>query len=301
MKRICAISIIAIMIFSLLSACAVNEPVQTEQPTELSVLYTETLATDPIETDPPETETPETYAPTEPPEPTIPPLGETPGSRFECYYSDEHEDYLNYFVHIPDDAVIDMPLVVYLHGDGEVNDPYSLLERGISKITKEIYGESFPFILLEPNTRIESWTRGDIPELLFGLINRVADRYNVNTDKIILTGHSRGAIGVWDMISIYGGFFSAAVPVSSPHQKGHIDYIKAAEVPVWTFAGNIGDTERWYHQYLAQNVDIINGCDGYGKFTILYGCDHGEAKIEAYVKETFDWMLQQQRGVIPEE
>lgn len=223
------------------------------------------------------------------------------GSHLECYYSDEYEDYLNYYVHVPENADIGMPLIVYLHGDGEVNDPYSLLERGISTISKDIYGEAFPFILLEPNTRIDSWIRGDIPKILFELINKVADEYAVNSDKIILTGHSRGAIGVWDMISIYGGYFSAAVPVSSPHQKDHIDYIKAAEVPVWTFAGNLGSTERWYHQYLAQNVDIINGCDGYGKFTILYGCDHGKAKHEAYVKETFDWMLKQQRGVIPEE
>lgn len=296
MKQIYIKSICFVQIASLLCGCAANTYVPQTDPT---VLASECIATDPIVTEPPVTFEP--TIPTEPPEPTIPSLGETPGSRLESYYSEEYEDYLNYYLHIPQDAVEGMPLIVYLHGDGEVNDPHSLPERGISKFVREIYGEDFPFILLEPNTRIESWTAGNIPKLLFDLINRVAICYSVDMDKIILTGHSRGAIGVWDMISIYGGFFSAAVPVSSPHQKGHIDYIKAAEVPVWTFAGDIGSTERWYHKYLAQNVDQISVLGGFGKFTILKSCDHGEAKIAAYVEETFEWMLAQQSGVIPEE
>jgi hypothetical protein len=103
------------------------------------------------------------------------------------------------------------------------------------------------------------------------------------------------------MISIYGNYFSAAVPVSSPHQKGHIDYLKAAEVPVWTFAGDLGDTEQWYHQYLAKNVEMITVSGGYGKFTVLKDCTHTKARTAAYVQETFEWMLAQERGVIPKE
>lgn len=296
MKEICILVLAALMVFTSFSACTAEENVPTEIPTEPTILVTE-----PTQTQPPVTEPPATEAPTEPPEPTIPSLGEAAGSRYECYYSDEHDDYLNYYVHIPENAVENMPLVVYLHGDGEVNQPHSLPKRGLSRLTKKAYGDEFPFILLEPNTRIKSWTSGDIPELLIGLIDRVANRYSVNTDKIIITGHSRGAIGVWDMISIYGNYFSAAVPVSSPHQKGHIDYIKAAEVPVWTFAGDIGDIECWYHEFLAKNVEMIEVSGGYGKFTVLEGCDHGKAKNKAYVLETFEWMLAQERGVIPTE
>lgn len=293
MKRICLLILALIVITSSFCACAIN---RSESTTETSAEPTLTTS-EPAAVLRPVLKSSEKVFLSDV---ATSPISMDAGSRLECYYSDEYGDYLNYYIHVPENAAEDMPLIVYLHGDGEVNDPHALPKRGISTFSKEIYGEAFPFILLEPNTRIDSWTRGNIPKLLFGLIERTAEHYHVNMDKIILTGHSRGAIGVWDMISIYGGYFSAAVPVSSPHQKGHIDYIKAAEVPVWTFAGNIGEIERWYHQYLAQNVDIINGCGGYGKFTILYGCDHGYARPAAYVKETFDWMLEQQRGVIPE-
>lgn len=286
--------ILAVLMLTALCACVPGDHAPTEVATEPTVI------TEPTETLPVATEPPATTAPTEPPEPTIPPLAE-PGAYFDTFHSEVYDDYLDYYVHIPVGSFEGMPLVVYLHGDGEVNQPESLPKRGLSKLTKKVYGDEFPFVLLEPNTRIKSWTSGDIPELLYELIGNVADEYKVNTDKIIITGHSRGAIGVWDMISIYGNYFSAAVPVSSPHQKGHIDYIKAAEVPVWTFAGDIGDTERWYHQYLAKNVEMIQVSGGYGKFTVLEGCDHGKAKNKAYVEETFEWMLAQERGVIPTE
>lgn len=293
MKRICLV-LTVFMLLSSLGACSFSDQPLTEVTVETIQAATETMQ--PLPTEPAAS-----IAPTDPPEPTTPSLGESDGSRYECYYSDAHDDYLNYYVHIPKNAVPDMPLIVYLHGDGEVNQPHALPKRGIKLLAEKVYGESFPFILLEPNTRIKSWTQGNIPELLIGLIDRVAERYSVNRDKIIITGHSRGAIGVWDMISIYGNYFSAAVPVSSPHQKGHIDYIKAAEVPVWTFAGDIGDIECWYHEFLEKNVEMIQVSGGYGKFTVLKGCDHGKAKNEAYVKETFEWMLAQQRGIIPEE
>ena len=288
--------ILAFLVLFLLASCAAEEIIPTEIPTEPTIAITE-----PTETEPPVTEPPETTAPTEPAEPIIPSLGEAAGSRYECYYSDEYDDYLNYYVHIPENAVLEMPLIVYLHGDGEVNRPQALPDRGLRNFAIKIYGEDYPFIILEPNTRVKSWIDGCIPELLIGLIDRVTERYSINVDKIIITGHSRGAIGVWDMISTYPEYFSAAVPVSSPHGSGHIDYIKAAGVPVWTFAGDIGDTERWYHKYLAQNVDQITVCGGFGKFTVLKGCNHSTARPAAYVEETFEWMLAQENGIIPEE
>lgn len=291
------ILVLGVILLCVLSGCGFDH-VNQQNP---SSMVAATVATDDAATTPLATQLPTVPASSAVPEPTIPPLGAGPGSHILSYYSTQYDDYLDYYIHVPLEAAAGMPLVVFLHGDGEVNNIDLIPQGGISSIVDELYGQYFPFVLLEPNTRIESWTKGNIPELLFELINAVACEYDVDYDRIILTGFSRGAIGVWDMISIYGGFFSAAVPVSSPHQKGHIDYIKAAEVPVWTFAGNIGETERWYHQYLAQNVDIINGCDGFGKFTILNGCNHSQAKYAAYVQETFDWMLAQRRGVIPEE
>ncbi len=291
MKRI--VLILAVFLILLSFAACTGELAPTEIPT--------TPPTQPAVTEPPITEPPATEAPTEPPEPTIPPLDVSAGSVLENYLSDVYDDYFDYYIHFPENAVEGMPLIVYLHGDGEINNPERLLEYGLCRFVKAAYGEEFPCIVLEPITRIKSWTSGNIPELLIELIDYITEQYCIDPDKVILTGFSRGSMGVWDMISTYPEYFSAAVPVSSPHQAGHIDYLNACKVPVWTFAGDIGKTERWYHQYLAQNVDQITVLGGYGKFTVLEDCDHNHAPGSAYTKELFDWALSQQRGVIPEE
>lgn len=300
MKRILLLVLTVLMVVTSFSACAVGESMPETTPTEMPTVPTEptVVETQPVVTEPPATEPP---APTDPPEPTIPPLGVDAGSYLERFDSNTYGDYLNYYIHVPENAVINMPLIIYLHGDGEVNNPESLLEYGTLSFAKDLYGEEFPFIILEPNTRVRSWTSGNIPELLVELIEFATEQYSINADKVILTGFSRGAMGVWDMISTYPQYFSAAVPISSPQQKGHIYYLNAAKVPVWTFAGDIGETERWYHQFLEENVQMIRACDGYGKFTVLKDCDHGHAPSMAFTSELFDWMLAQQRGVIPAE
>lgn len=233
----------------------------------------------------------ETAPATEPPEETAPPLGMPAGSYLDSYTDEETGDYLDFYIHFPENAVEGMPLLVFLHGDGEVGNPYVLKNGGIIGKIRKLYGEEFPFISIAPNTRVRSWINGDIPETLKGLIDATVEMYSIDPERIIISGHSRGAIGVWNMISIYGDYFSAAVPIGSPHAKGHINYDNASKVPVWTFAGNIGETENSYHKYLEYNVEQINNRGGSAKFTILEGYNHGGAKSGAITQDTVIWML----------
>lgn len=290
MKRICAI--FALLCAVLLCSCAANTAL-LEPTTIPTIAVSEPSVTEPIPT--------ETDPPTEPPEPTIPPLGIDAGYYFNTYQSDTYGDYMDYYVHIPEAAVENMPLIIYLHGDGEVAKPESLLTQGISDFSHGVYGETFPFVLLEPNTRVKSWNRGNIPSVLKELIDYVVDTYHIDTDRIIITGFSRGATGVWNMISMYGDFFVAAVPVSCPHEAGHIEYVNASKVAVWAFAGNVGETERSYHKYIKQNVDQILGLGGSAQFTVLDGYDHNQTCLGAFTPELFEWMLSQQRKVPTEQ
>lgn len=293
MKRMIRIMLAVLLTISVLTGCAANTAAQTEPAVTLTTV-TESVPTETVLLA-------ETVEPTEPPQPTIPTLGVEAGYYFDSYQSDEYDDYMDYYVHVPEDAVENMPLVIYLHGDGEVAKPESLLTQGISDFSKWTYGETFPFVLLEPNTRVKSWNRGNIPAVLKSLIDHVIEEYHIDTERIIITGYSRGSMGVWNMISLYGDFFAAAVPVSSPHEAGHIDYINASKVAVWTFAGNVGETERSYHKYLEQNVDQIQVLGGSAQFTVLDGYDHDHACVGAFTPELFDWMMSQRRTETPVE
>lgn len=278
--------ILTLLIAILLSACAANaniptEPIPTDPPSIDLMTEPPVASPEPIESEPIMTE------------PLVQKLSILPGSYLDTFCDPDNGSEMDYYLHIPENATANMPLIIFLHGDGEVGNPYILKNFGLMESARTIYGNEFPFIGLSPSTDVKSWIDDDIPNTLKNLIDTIIESYAIDSCRVIITGHSRGAIGVWNMISLYGDFFAAAVPVSSPHQKGHIDFGTASLVPVWSFAGNIGESELWKHKWLQYNKNAILNNGGWAEFTVLPGCDHGETATAAFSQETFEWMLLQ--------
>ena len=215
-----------------------------------------------------------------------------PGSYLETYQDEETQDYLDYYLFIPEGASDKMPLVIFLHGDGEVGNPSLLEDFGLIKAAREIYGEKFPFIAISPCTRVESWISGSIPQTLIGLINDISARLSINRDRIIITGHSRGAIGVWHMISTYGDFFSAAVPVSCGAETA-LDMENCVQVPVLAHAGNIGKNENIYREQMFNIVHKIKKNGGNAELIVLESKNHTQTSTCAFTEDVFLWMLEQ--------
>lgn len=208
-------------------------------------------------------------------------------------YSDENTgDYLDYYLFIPEKAEIGMPLVVFLHGDGQIGQPDSLVNYGMINKAREIFGEHYPFIAISPCTRSASWTDGTIPDTLKGLIDQTIETYSTDPNRTIITGHSRGAMGVWYMISTYGSFFSAAVPVSCGASV-QLDFDTCATVPVMAFVGDTGEYEYRYRLSMERIIYCINESDGKAELRILDNATHGETAQMAYTAEVFAWMLEQ--------
>lgn len=214
------------------------------------------------------------------------------GMHLERFEDEETGAYLDYWLIVPPGATENMPLLIFLHGDGDVGNPSGLAQRGINVYLEGIYGEELPFVVLMPNTRQRSWTEGDIPETLAHLAEAVAESCASDREKIMLTGHSRGAIGTWVMISSYPELFSCAVPISCGCNEP-LDYESMAEVPVWGFSGSIGQDGSHYYPAMQRIADEMNTCGGNARVDILEGCDHMSVLDKAYSEELFDWMLEQ--------
>lgn len=243
-----------------------------------------------------------TMAPTQLPaptlEPTVPPtepdlsLNIPAGTHAQIFTSEETGDYLEYYLHVPDHAVQNMPLIIFLHGDGEVGSFEGLKDYGVIPFARQIYGEEFPFICLTPATRTTSWTSGTIPETLKGLIDAVVESCQIDRNKIIITGHSRGSMGTWNMISLYGDYFSAAVPISCGNELPLI-FENCIQVPVLGFAGTVGEYEIRYQNRMRVITGQIVYAGGKAELTVVEGCDHSSILAGAYTEETFEWMLSQ--------
>ena len=195
----------------------------------------------------------ETTPETIPPEPS---LG-IPAGAYPLKYDDpDSYAYFEYYAFIPENATENMPLIIFLHGDGEVRR-FSLLENNDMMVSvREIYGDEYPFIAISPCTREESWIDWPIPKTLVKLIEEVAETYAIDKEHIIITGHSRGAVGVWHMINTYGDYFSAAVPIScfcwNEFQMNTI-----LDVPIRAFCGNQESFERSYSRLMREQVDDL--------------------------------------------
>lgn len=262
-------------ILALLCGCTGPEAVPTTEP---AVTVPTTIATQP----------PETTVPTEPqiqfPE---------PGSHALRYDSETTGDYLDYYLYIPEGVHEGMPLVIFLHGDGQVDDMEALENFGMIKNAREIYGNDFPFIALSPCTRRISWVHDSIPDTLMELIGYVAQTSYVDPEKIIITGYSRGAIGTWNLISLHGDYFSAAVPISCDCGDRIIDYEKAAEVPVRAFVGYQGDLDSKYCPAMNYMCYEINQHGGDAELTVFWEYYHDATCNLSFTQELFEWILSQ--------
>ncbi len=217
------------------------------------------------------------------------------GTHFLRYYDEDTSDYMDYYLFVPDTVFEAMPLIIFLHGDGEVGHPELLEDYGIRAQSRSIYGDSFPFILVSPCTRVHSWISGSIPDTLLGLIRSLVVECKIDPDRIIITGHSRGAIGVWHMISNYASEFAGAVPVSCGAESP-MNYAQCTQVPVYAFAGNRGAKEYAFMLSMQYYADRINKAGGVAVLNVLEEADHSDTALMAFSKETFEWILSQKRS-----
>lgn len=217
-------------------------------------------------------------------------LDKVPGAYQLRFVTEDNEEYMDYYLFVPNNPQKVMPVVVFLHGAVEIGKVELLQDYGIVSVAKELYGDDFPFLLLLPCTHYSSWTAGSVPETLKSLIKSVCAEYEADPQRIIITGHSLGAVGTWKMVSLYADFFSAAVPVSCGIDEV-LDYESCAKVPIMAYAGTVGNDEKNYNPAMHVLVSRINDAGGNAKMNVIEGADHDDMVTAPYTIELFEWML----------
>lgn len=124
------------------------------------------------------------------------------------------------------------------------------------------------------------------------LIDYVAEQYKCDLSRIIITGHSRGAIATWQMVDEFGDFFSCAVPVSCGTYKLH-NPENFIGVPVRAFVGTGETDHNCYRNDMKYFVNIINDAGGAATLEEVEGHDHDTMCTAPYTKELFEWMINQ--------
>lgn len=209
--------------------------------------------------------------------------------------SDEKEtvsvEKIEYYLYFPkgyeEEKNDKFPLLLFLHGGGESGGELEELKtNGPPKLLAE--GKEFPFLILAPQNPYKKkwWNTRAVMQLLDTIIatNRV------DTDRIYLTGLSRGGGAAWELAVQYPDKFAALAVVCGMTPVPYASWINK-NMPIWVFHGTedksipISESENMVKRLEEMGYDVT--------FTRYEGVGHN-AWVKAYTtEELYTWFMKQ--------
>jgi len=185
-----------------------------------------------------------------------------------------------------------LPMIVFLHGAGERGDDVNRLKvTGLPKLFAKDpdYGGTRVITLSPQCTEGKNWAQNTAK--VAALIEAVAEEYNVDRNRISLTGLSMGGFGTWYMGMEYPELFSALAPICGGARAYNASVLK--NVPLWVFHGDADSVVPFDRSdYM---VKVIRRLGGDPKFTVLPGVDHDSWTYAYEQTDLIEWLIAQNK------
>ena len=119
-------------------------------------------------------------------------------------------------LYVPPEAVanpdIERPLIVWLHGGGDAGtNNVNQVRWDVDLLFAEAKRRGA--FLLAPQAQL-NWRPKTITDRVMTMLDRAASEFNVDAERLYLTGYSSGGGGTWNMLSRYPDRFAAALAVA---------------------------------------------------------------------------------------
>ena len=126
-----------------------------------------------------------------------------------------------------------------------------------------------------------------------GIIDSVVQEFDVQKDRITITGSSMGGFGTWMMGKTYGNFFAAIAPVAGGGMSWRAANL--CTTPVLAVHGDQDTAVPIIYSELM--VDSVNAFGGRAELISLKGFGHNDGIDFAYRNtKLIEWLLEQRRG-----
>ena len=234
-----------------------------------------------------------------------------------------------YIEHLPNDYGIDpdkkYPLIIFNHGNGvnasprSTTDPEAALaavvDNGgpITMIKNNKWDENLPFIVLTPHF---GFVDGIDNVFRFNaFVDYALHTYNVDKDKVYMTGWSQGGLASYDYAVKHPEKIAAIISVSGGYPYGSQvpNYLCGIEtIPMWLFHGNNdevvahGTSTAGYHRIIENcqptvlpKLSLIDGAghELHNSIFDLSGMAGGaqgyvfDTRYDEYDQNIYDWLL----------
>lgn len=207
-----------------------------------------------------------------------------------------------YSVFVPPPPIPDqpLPLVVFLHGSGEVGrDGWKHLKVGLAPYCRQMRtGAAVPrFYALFPQAGdTADWSLGsDEAELVLEYVDHVCARYPIDRSRIYLVGQSAGGTGAWCLAASRPDLWAALVVVSGEGDPAIAPRVK--HLPTWVFHG--AADEPGSVRNARAMVAALRTAGGDARYTELSGGTHIIWPDVFFRPDLYDWLLAQRRPNLP--
>jgi len=178
-----------------------------------------------------------------------------------------------------------LPLIIQLHGAGERGCGKEELSNvdvhGFSKLLKNT---EYECIAVMPQCPIDNFWAARV-ESIIKFAEQLIQEYNVDTDRVYLTGLSMGGYGTWYTAMARPDMFAAIAPVCGGGMAWNAGVLK---MPVWVFHGvqdpvvSVIQSDEMVNKLRALGTDVT--------YTRLEGVGHNVWE-HAYNNELLNWLL----------
>lgn len=194
-----------------------------------------------------------------------------------------------YLLYLPKDYSADgepVPVMLFLHGRGESDGPLSRVALW-GPPRRVAAGEQMKYLIVSPQCPKESrWTDDDQQKRLLELLEHVRKSFNVDTDRIYLTGLSMGGFGTWRLAADHPEMFAAAAPVCGAGDPANA--AKLVDLPIWAWHGT--DDTVIPIEKSVEMVEAIKAAGGTKvRFTSLEHIGHGSWQAAYQSSDLYHW------------
>lgn len=188
------------------------------------------------------------------------------------------------------DTLTKWPLLLYLHGgSARGTDTIDLYDYG--PFDQTYRGREFPFIIIAP--QCPKHIRWSTENWFENFYSEIISKYNIDTNRIFLTGVSLGGSGTWYLAVKYPEKFAAIAPISG--FTNHMNYIydnvsRLKDMPIWTFHGKLDNNVPF-----EETQSLVNKLNHYNKtvkFTIYPDAGHWIHHLVYPGNELYDWFTE---------
>lgn len=150
-----------------------------------------------------------------------------------------------YAVYVPRgyDPAKPTPTILFLHGSGESGtDGQKQIAVGLGSAI-QLNSDQWPFLAIFPQKPDSQSQWIDHKQLVLDILARTQSEYNIDADRIYLTGLSQGGAGTWAFGALYPEKWAALVPICGYYRKMGDEFlpqsiaIRVKDLPIWAFHG----------------------------------------------------------------